>query len=406
MKKVDIVSLTSKAIAQTMGANFMTEIGDFSAIDSYKLADIGKQITGEDTINSLNNNLIAVMGKHIIDNRLYTSNLPSLYVESFDWGGYLVRTRFGLSDIIDDPMFNLVNGKNYADIEHTYYEPNAKSKYFEECKPIMTPISTQREVLREAFTSWEKLDLYISGIMISIQNTINIALMTYEKMLVSCAVAISDKANDNAIHLITEATNLGIISKINESDGVERNKTYEEIMIDKNEKRAFLLYACERIKKLRTNMKEPSEAFNDGSIVTWCDREPNLILLSDFSDGVKFNLTADTFNPSEIGIGQFDTITSWQAIKGSVNKEFDREIISSINISADANNKLGIGTGEYKANGVIGLMFDYKAIGISLQRNKVTSSYTACADFWNTFSHVLVNYLIDASYGIVAFICD
>ena len=81
-------------------------------------------------------------------------------------------------------------------------------------------------------------------------------------------------------------------------------------------------------------------------------------------------------------------------------------ICSSIKIAADPTNKLGIGTGAYNVSGVVGLMFDYMAIGIALMRNKVTTSYTACADFWNEFNHQLVNYLIDSSYGIVAFIMD
>lgn len=405
MKRIDVTTLVQKAVAQTMGSEFMEQTGDLASLDSYKLADVGTAVTSENTINNLTNNLVSLLGKHVIDNRLYNSNLPSLYVEAFDWGGYLQRTRFGLADIIDDPMYNLVNGQSYATIEHTYYAPDVHSKIFQECKAIMTPISVQKETLREAFTSWEKMDVFISGIMTMVQNTINIALMTYEKMLIACAVAVSDNATDNAVHLISEATTLGIISRV-EEDGEARNKTYAEIMTDATEKKAFLLYACERIKNVRDYMKEPSKAYNDGSVPTWCDRDPNMIMLSDFANGIKFNLTADTFNPNEIGIGTFDKISSWQAIVDSTSDEFDREVISSISIGADATQKLGIGTGAYDVSGVVGLMFDYKAIGICLERNKVTSSYTACADFWNTFNHSLMNYLLDKSYGIVAFICD
>ena len=179
------------------------------------------------------------------------------------------------------------------------------------------------------------------------------------------------------------------------------NPTYKEAI--KNE--GFLLYVAKVISEVRQYMKEPSQVYNDKSVTTWCDKEPNLILLNDYVSNFKFNLKSKTFNPTEISFGKYDSINSWQGIKDETNN-FDSETISSISISADPTNKLGIGTGAYTVNGVIGLLFDYMAIGISLMRSKVTSSYTACADFWNEFHHQLVNYLIDDSYGIVALICD
>lgn len=404
MKKVDLVDLTKNAIAQTMGAQYMESLGNFGALDSYKLADVGKTVTSENTISSLTSNLVSVIGKHVIDTRLYHTNLPSLYVESFDWGGYLQRTRYGLGDIMDDPMFNLVKGKDYSEIEHTYYMPDIHSKIYEEAKPIMTPISIHKETLKEAFLSWDKLNVFISGLLASIQNTINIALMVYEKMILSCAIAISDKKTNSAIHLISEAVNYGIIEKINvgtESQPKLRNPTYEEVR--HNEK--FLLYCAERIGDTRTYFSEPSKAFNDGSVVTWSENT-KLILLKDFDSKIKFNLRRQTFNPEDIGFGKYDVIPSWQGIKDASHNNFNPYITSAVALSADATNKLGIGKTTYGKSGVVALMFDEKAIGISLMRTKVTSSYTACADFWNEFHHQLVNYLIDSSYGIVAFICD
>ena len=152
-------------------------------------------------------------------------------------------------------------------------------------------------------------------------------------------------------------------------------------------------------------MKEISTAFNDESIPTWSD-SVNVELLADFEKALKFNLKADTFHKDELGFGEYEKITSWQGIVDSSNKEFDPEVLSTVSIAADNGQKLGIGKNAYTKKGVVALLFDPMAIGMCLYRNKVTSSYTACADFWNTFHHVLVNYLLDGSYGIVAVIMD
>lgn len=405
MKLVDVVQITRDAIAQTMGTDYqplLSEEGtplsnsDLAALPAQKLADIGKEVTSETNITSLNSGLLARLGRHVIEARIFNSKLPSLYVESFDWGGFLERTRIGLGDILADPMYGKVAGTSYADIEHTYYGQDVHSKIFEEAKAIMTPISTEREELREAFTSWDKMNSYLSARQAKIKSTINLALAVMEKMIISCAVAISDIKNNSAVHIITEAVAAGVVEQV----GGE-NPTYEQVKRDP----AFLAFLGERIKQVRGYMQgEPSTAFNDGSMPTWCDTQPNLIVLEDVVSKYTFYVKANTFNAEEIGLGQMDTITSWQGVKDD-NKKYDSTTLSTIAIAADTNAKIGT-TDAYVKEGVLALMFDPMAIGISLMRNKVTSSYTACADFWNDFHHQLVNYLIDSSYSIVAFIAD
>lgn len=409
MKMIDVVQLTRDAIGNTLGADYLPELNnhnnELQALQSFNLTDVGEVVTQENNIANFVNGLISLIGRHVIDNRVYNNKYPSLLVESFDWGGYLERTRVGLGEILSDPMYNLINGKDYSAIEHTYYGQDIHSKIYGEAKAIMTPITIVRDQLRDAFRSWEDMDIFISAKETMIANTINLAMEVYSKMLFQCGIATSDKKTSTAVHLITEAVNLGILKQVNDGTDEEpnlRNPKWDECFSDKD----FLAYCNSRIKLTRNYMMEASTAFNDETIPTWCDRNPNLALLSQFVEDSKFYLRADTYNPDDIGIGVFDAVTSWQGIKESTTKVFDRDTISTVKIAADPNNKLGIGTEEYTKSGIVGLMFDYKALGISLQRNKVTSSYTACADFWNQFHHELVNYLLDSSYAIVAFIMD
>ena len=428
MKRVDVIQLTRDAIAQTMGADFQPLIDPdthlpidndhLAALSSEKIVDIGRAVTAETVINSFSNNLIAVLGKHIIDARLYTSKLPSIYVDSFDWGGFIERTRIGLGTIIDDPMYNKVVGTSYAELEHTYFGQDSNSKIFDECKAFLTPVSIERNELTEAFTNWDKMDEYISGKLRMIQSTINLGLAVYEKMLVSCALAVSDANTGTAVHLITEAVNEGILEQIEVTPATDpatyRNPTWSEA-INGAHGLDFGAFCLQRIKEIRDYMMEPSEAFNDKTMPTWCEELPNLILLNAFANDMEFKVKADTFNPEYLGVGKFDKIVCWQATKEvipgqggapDVVKQFDRETLSTVSLAADAQHKLGIGTDPYKKSNFIGLLFDPMAIGMCLRRSKVTSQYTACADFWNTFNHELVNYLLDTSYGMVAFLMD
>lgn len=409
MKFEQIVSVTQNALAQSMGAEYMEKVGDLAAIDSNKLADIGRDVADGGSVEGFTHSLISLLGKLVLDTRTYKTRMKSLMIDSFDWGGFIERTRFGLSDIMDSPMYNLVRGRDYSAIEHTFYGIDAKTKIYEEGKAIMTPISVQRELLRDAFRSWDALDRYLSAYKKRIETTLNLALDSYTKMLVGCGVAISDLSTKTAKHVITDAVAAGIVSKVSDGEGGQRNPTYAEIMTSA-EKKAFLSYFAKTIKITKQHFDEFTTAFNDKTVPTFSDGDVNVIVLSDVLEDFKFDLKADTFHDDEVGFGAVDTIGAWQAVTSDADaatpKYFDFETISTINISADATNKLGIGTQGYEKSNIACFMYDRMALGVSVMRNKVTSSYTACADFWNEFHHMLLNYIIDTSYSMVAFILD
>ena len=109
-----------------------------------------------------------------------------------------------------------------------------------------------------------------------------------------------------------------------------------------------------------------------------------------------------------MAFGDYEEIPSWQAIVSSddANDTFKFNTVTSINLAADATNKLGIGTNGLTLSGVIGVAFDRRAMGITLIREKTTSTYTACADFWNEFVHLLTNYILDTTFSLVAFVLD
>ena len=416
MKRIEAARILIDTIAQTMGDDFQPLIDPdthlpisneaFAALDSQALADIGKAVTGETTITNLVNGLISRLGKHEIEARGLDDFLPSIDVDPQEWGGFMERTRVGLGEILDDPMFSKTAGSSYAELEHTYFGQDVHSRIFEEGKPIMCPISIEREMLKDAFLSWDKMDEYISAKQTKIQATLTLALMALKRGLVNCGIARSD-VTGTAVHLITDAVADGVLQQIPVLNDDPRNPTFKEAI----QNPAWIAYCLERIADVMGYMRDPSTAFNDGSMPTWANEKPRLILLQKFVNRAKFGVKANTFNPDQIGIGKYDTINSWQAIEDvdagtSAHTYYDLDTLSAISIKADATNQKIGQAGAYEQSGIIGFAFDRKALGLGLMRNKVTSSYTGSADFWNMWHHALYNAVFDPSYAMVAFIAD
>ena len=389
MKFQDVVELTQNAVAQTLGSEYMTKDGKLAPLTSYNLVDVGKDVLDSGSVDSYVKALLTQMGKMIIESKVYKAELPSLFIDSFDWGGYIERVYFSPQDLLKDDMYDLVDGKVYED--HKFYKPNVTAKIFEEGKTIACPISLTEDQIKMSFNSYEELNKFLSGIYQNVQNTITLGLEAYAHMLISAGIAVSIGATGNTRHLATEFY------------GAEHGKKLSEMLADS----AFLKYCMEQISLTKDQMKRYTTAFNNGAIPTFSTEEDlKVALLADFANACKFNVTADTFNADEIGLGDFDKVTAWQAFSADTLRDFDVETNSSISISADTQNKLGLGTGAFAKKGVIGVVYDYRAMGICPYRTKVTSNYTASADFWNQYHHQLVNYILDANFNIVSFVLD
>lgn len=394
MKFVDVVTVVQNAVAQAMGSDYMAKVGDLAKLDSYKLVELGKDVLDTGTVDTYTKSLLSQLGKMFIDSRKYEGEMPSIFIDSFEWGGYIERVGFDLAEIIADPKWNLTNNTDYSSHEHKFYQPAVRAKIFEEAKAIMTPISIVDDQLKESFNSWEQMNSFLSGVRTTVENTIRMGLLSMAHMLVQCAIAVSDKATHTAIHLKTEAIAKGIT-------GVAKETTVSQLFNNPE----FLVFTAQRIAETMDNAKVYSEAFNDGSRPTFTDTDyARLMVNNGFIRALQFNVESKFFNPEKLSFGKYDKITSWQGIKDSTSK-FTPELTTKVSIAGDTNNKLGIGTADYTSN-CIALFFDKYALGICPYKRKVTSQYTASADFWTEFHHTLVNMIIDSSFNLVAFLAD
>lgn len=381
------------AISQYMGADYMTsESGDIRPLDTAMIVDVGKKAAEADpSLDNVFKALVTQIGLIDIQNERYQTELPSMFIKSFEWGGYLERVYFDPLDTFDDPMYNIQAGHDYSKEENTYYAPKVSAKVFSEAKPIVTPISRTFEQKQDAFTGLAQMESFMAGIAMEVENTNNLLLDTLAHALVSAGIAISDKNTKTARHLLTEMIAAGI---------VESGTTAEQAIKDEN----ALAYIYSEIAKTRKYMTRRTTAFNNGAIPVF-GNTIHAAVLSDFIKAAEIYLKRISFNNEVTTFGDYDEVTMWQGYS-AFNKKFTFDNLSTVCINEDPDDKLGIGEGIYNTSYCIAFLYDWRAIGICPYRQKVRSNYVASADFTTTFHGLLVNHLIDANYSMVAFFLD
>lgn len=382
-------------IAQFMGKEYMTtDSGAIAPLDDAKIVDVGKYADDGAGLDNLFKVMVTQLGIMDIQNERYETELPSMFIKNFEWGGYLERVYFDPLDTFNDTMYNLVAGTDYSAREHTYYAPNVKAKIYTEAKPILTPISRTYDQMKDAFSGLAQLESFLAGVAMEVENTNNLVLDMLAHALVSAGIAISDANTGTARHLLTEMKDKGI---------VESTANADDVLHDEN----ALAYCYAEISKTRKYMTRRTTAFNNGDIAAFSTKV-HAAVLYDFIKSAEIYLKRISYDNSVNTFGDYDAVSMWQGytVGTDATRDFDFALVSTVAIAADPTEKLGIGTEAYAKNGCIALLYDWRALGICPYRTKVTSNYTASGDFFSEFHHLMANWILDGNYPMVAFFLD
>lgn len=461
-----VVDVTKKAVAQLIASGYMGEDKAITYLDDQLIVDLGESLSISDGAISNGSaadiflkSLIGQCGKIVVDTRSYVAQLPSLYVDTMNWGLFREHVMIELSDVMIDEMWNpngfvgwntpAVAGATdkvvgswdnngtavevlsadedgastlpatypgreealrIAAIEFGCYKPVVTAKLYEKAHAVMVALTTAREQLFTAFRNLAEYEAFVAGLFNSVNNTIQVKAEIYALMTVSMGIA-KAAAHGNLISLRDEYAAIGGTVS---SGGVAYSDAQLLAQPD------FQNFMLRRISETETFIKRISSAYNDGNHVTFA-ADPQKILLAHAVSAAKFGVRANTYNEQLLGIGNYDEVCAWQGIMSSTTADgvttysnpYTLDVSSKIMLSADATTAAGItaakgsavtlSTGSATISGIVGVVYDRYAMGVTLDKKKVTSQYAASRDTVNTFYHALINYAVNDAYPIVAF---
>lgn len=409
-------------------------------LDDYNpnvLADIGVAIKNyAPAFDIVFNTLVEQLGKMVIDDRKFVADLPDIFVDPIEWGGYVEWVRVGLSDVMDDPMWNpeiwqynyndtvtgpvgttyagekigKAHARKMAEIAHGTYLPKVRAKAYQEAKSIMVALSTLRQQMFTAFKGWDEQNRFLSALYNSVENTLRLKAKCFAMATVAAGIATSFGLK-HAFNILEEA----------HARGIETSVTTAKAALNNDKIKAF---ALEFMQNTKDNMREMSAAYNDGVDLTFTPADDNrLLLLAPWANNLKYSIRANTFNEQLLGIGDYKKVACWQAIDcsdgngGSVGG-FNWEAVSSVYFNAQAVTDFGLTANAdntevdpdkpavystFKQDNIIGFMYDKYGLGMTLQKETTTTQYSAPEDKVNTFWHGLFNYIVNGAYNMVTF---
>ena len=395
MTRENVVEITKSGLAQALGTEYAEQIGKLTPTNSAALVDLGTKVTSAQSFEQLFiNGVLEAMGRLEIEDMVYRSNdFNSMMIDRDKFPGFMARIYFEPSDnIMNDPSFDLQAGQNFAELEHTYFGAKYSQKIFDNQIDLLGAMSYSQEDMITAFRGWDEMNTFLSGKRASILSILDLRLSVWKHMLAQCAIAQSYQQG-SAIKLITE------YKKVNPTF----DKTGTAALYDKD----FLSFMSETMSNTKDYITKMSTAFNNKEHVTFSTKS-NFWLLKPVESRIRYGLRADTFNEKLLSFGEYETVTQWQGVS-SEEDSFDISTLSTVKLDKDSVAKMGLtanDSGNFTKNGVVALMADWRAIGLTVIREYANSSFTASASFTTDFYHYLSRAVLDSNYPIVAFVLE
>ena len=373
-----------------------TEVLGESAVvaeDLSNVVDLGKQIINSDNVDNYVKKLVNHIGKVVFVNRLYSGGVPSVLMDSWEYGSILEKITADMPTATENKSWDLNDGEDYS--PNVFYKPSVSAKFFNSMVTFEIPMSFTELQVKQSFSSKEQLNGFVSMLTNSIENAMTVKLdalimRTINHMIAETVHA--ELATSDVIDQTETSVKAVNLLKLFNASGIHtvNQPLTPETAISNPE---FIRFATYTIGLYSDRMSKISTLFNVGAKERFTPKDmQHIVLLSDFAKASETYLLADTQNPDRVLLPKHESVPYWQ---GS-GLNYDLSEVSSINVKT-ANQK------DIALSGIIGVIFDRDALGVTNLNRRVTTNYNPKAEFYNNFYKFDAGYYNDLNENFVVF---
>lgn len=376
----DIHELVNTTTQEVLGETGLVK-EDFS-----NLVDVGNEIANTDNVDNYVKKLVNRIGKTVFNERKYQGNVPSVLMDSWEYGSILQKVSADLPQAELNESWNLEDKREYN--QDIFYQPKVSAKFFNNRVTFEIPMSFTEKQVKESFSSAEELNGFLSMLTTAIDNSMTVKLNDLVMQTIDNMIGetlIGDIG-------LTETGNLKAgtgVRAINLKTVQGFEGTLEDALQDKD----FMRKATYLINTYKTRLTTMSTVFNAGGKERFSPiEELNLVLHSDFASSADVFLLSDTQNKDLIEMKNYSVVPFWQ---GS-GETYSLDDTTSIDIVTSEGN-------EVSTSGILGVMFDKYALGVTNLDRRVTTNYNAKAEFYTNYYKFDAGYFNDFNENFVVF---
>lgn len=375
MSKVSqIYDLVNQTAKESMGAQAITvkDVSSLIALGDSVLA------SNTDTENFLNT-LVDRIARTVFSVRQYESDSEGMVRHPFEFGCIVQKIYVDLPEAKKNDAWEIGKG-DYVPKFAPVIKPTAKQKLFNGITTWEVDVTIPDFMFRTAFTNETSMATFIDAIFTAMDNMMSLALENNANLTRASFIARKIKGGKpcgaiNLLHEYNTITSAGL--------------TVENALMNAE----FLAWASRAINLWVKRMSKMSTLFNEEGYKRHTPKDKLVVnLLQDFTSACDTFLGANTFHDELVKLPMYDSVSYWQG----AGESFDFNDTSAINIKLDAQNTVS-------KKGIIGVIYDYEAMGVTLNERRSTSERNNHDEYTNYYNKANIGYFNDMSENGIVF---
>ena len=388
MKMTQVYEILNTITGEIMGDSIIVNEDLSNIVDvgvAYENLDGGF----DNYVRKLNDHI----GKVVCVNRIYKGRAPSVVMDGWEFGSILEKIRANIPEAQANESWMLEDGASYD--TNIFTKPDIAVKFFNNRVTYEIPMSFTDKQVKSAFSSAVQMNAFMSMIQTAIENAITLNTDNLVMRTINAAIGEVFKADfpGGSYSGGSGVQAVNLLYLYNQTIPVADALTASEAITDPG----FIRFASFTIKNYVERMQTMSKLFNIGSTSKFTPRDRmHIVMLSEFINAAEVYLYD--------GIGQFkdegirfpdkvDRVPYWQ---GS-GTGYDFSDTSAINIVTPMTKA------SISASGVLGVIFDRDALGVSNLDRRVRSNYNGKGEFTNYWYKFDAGYFLDTDENCVVF---
>lgn len=372
--------------------------GAVVAEDLSNIVDIGKAIFDNTSYDKYVKTLVDHVGKVVMVNRTYEGTTYELMRDGWEYGAVLEKIySTALPEAVENESWELTDGASYD--PNVFHKPDVAAKFYNKRTTFEVDLSIADRQARSAFDSASQLNAFTSMLGNDVEKSLTIktdalAERTVNNMILQTFQADFPSVTNDHYEGMTGNRAVNLLYLYNTTVNAGGTPLTAAAALYSAD---FARFAAMIIKRYTIRLKKVSKLFNAGNLVRFTPSSlQHLILHGDFISAAEAYLYSNTYHEEFVNLPKAAEVPYWQgsgtdyaftstsAVKGSI--ELSDGTTKTINVS-----------------GVLGVLFDHDACGITNFDRRVTSNYNGKAEFTNYFYKQDAGFYNDLNEAFICF---
>lgn len=378
-----------KQIYEIMNNVTKEMLGDSIVVaeDLSNIVELGQQFESVVGLDNYVRKLPDHVGRVIFVDRKYEGRAPQILMDGWEYGSICEKIMTRIPEAVENEDFELYDGQSYD--PNVFHAPDVIGEFWNKRTTFEIDMSITRKQVKSSFDNVTQLNSFLSMILNAIETSLTVKL----------DALIMRTINNMIGETMYNAMPSGTYTGAGGTRAINLLKLYNDkysaslTAADAVTTPAFIRFAAYTMKNYIDRLKVLSTLFNIGGESRFTPASKlHVAMLSEFKNAADVFLQSDTFHNEYVALPNADSIPFWQ---GS-GTDYGFSSTSNIKIKTASGHDVNIG-------GVLAVMFDRDALGVSNLDREVRTHYNEKADFWNYFYKAFAGYFNDTNENFVVF---